>query len=137
MHGTVAHIFFIMWLQQGRKETKLKKLDVTRVSCQGMELKNHISGYFSNLFSFEVLEPNQDVLSIIRRRVSDEMNSALLAPYSVKDVCKTLFNIGDLKAPDPNELYDIFYKRYWSMLGDDLVEEVLQDELWYHPTRVE
>ena len=38
---------------------------------------------------------------------------------------KALFSIGDLKAPGPDGLHAIFYKRFWSMLGDDLVKEVL------------
>lgn len=38
---------------------------------------------------------------------------------------KALFSIGDLKAPGPDGLHAIFYKRFRSMLGDDLVAEVL------------
>lgn len=71
------------------------------------------------------MHPNQDVLSFVRRRVSAEMNDALLAPYTTEDVRKALFDIGDLKAPGPDGLHAIFYKRFWPMLGDDLVEEVL------------
>ena len=54
------------------------------------------------------------------------MNNALLAPYTAEDVHKALFDIGDLKAPGPDGLHAIFYKRFQPMLGDDLVEEVLQ-----------
>ena len=36
------------------------------------------------------------------------------------------FSIGDLKAPGLDGLHAIFYKRFWHMLGDDLVQEVLQ-----------
>ena len=54
------------------------------------------------------------------------MNNALLAPYTAEDVRKALFDIGDLKAPGLDGLHAIFYKRFWPMLGDDLVDEVLQ-----------
>jgi hypothetical protein len=40
-------------------------------------------------------------------------------------VKKALLKIGDLKAPGPNGLHAIFYKRFWHLLGDDLVHEVL------------
>ena len=54
------------------------------------------------------------------------MNNALMAPYTAEEVQKALFNIGDLKAPGPDGLHAIFYKRLWSMLGEDLTEEVLK-----------
>ena len=54
-------------------------------------------GYFSNLFTSEVLYPNQEVLSLVRSRVTTEMNNAPLAPYTVDNVHKALFGIGDLK----------------------------------------
>ena len=54
------------------------------------------------------------------------MNSSLLAPHTVEEVRKALFDIGDFKAPGRDGLHSIFYKRFWSMLGEDLVEEVLQ-----------
>ena len=68
--------------------------------------------YFTKLFTSEVQHPNQEVLSLVRKRVSNEMNNALLAPYTVEDVRKTLFDIGDLKAPGPDGLHAIFYKRF-------------------------
>uniref|UniRef100_A0A453K866 Reverse transcriptase domain-containing protein n=1 Tax=Aegilops tauschii subsp. strangulata TaxID=200361 RepID=A0A453K866_AEGTS len=40
------------------------------------------------------------------------MNNALLAPYTAEDVHKALFDIGDLKAPGPDGLHAIFYKRF-------------------------
>lgn len=89
-------------------------------------MKNHIMGYFSKLFTLEVAQPNPEVLSLVKRKVTDEMNNALLAPYAEEEVRKALFDIGDLKAPGPDGLHAIFYKRFWSMLGDDLTKEVLQ-----------
>ena len=34
--------------------------------------------------------------------------------------------IGDLKAPGPNDMPSIFYKKLWDTVGDQLVKEVLQ-----------
>ena len=75
-------------------------------------MKDHITDYFLKLFTSEVQKPNQEVLSLVRRRVSTEMNNALLAPYMAEDVRKALFDIGDLKALGPVGLHAIFYKRF-------------------------
>ena len=89
-------------------------------------MKDYIRRYFSNLFTSEVAQPNSEVLSLIKRKVTDEMNNALMAPYTADKVRKVLSNIGDLKEPGPDGLHAIFYKRFWSMLGEDLTKEVLQ-----------
>ncbi len=53
------------------------------------------------------------------------MNDMLLAPFTAEEVRKALFNIGDFKAPGPDGLHAIFYKRFWVMLEEDLVTELL------------
>jgi hypothetical protein len=54
------------------------------------------------------------------------MNEKLLAPFSAEDVKKVAFSIGDLKAPGPDGIHAIFYKRFWSLCGEDITNEVLQ-----------
>lgn len=69
------------------------------------ELKGRIVDYFSNLFSSEVPQPDPVVLSRVKRCVTQNMNDALLAPFTPEDVKKALFDIGDLKAPGPDGLH--------------------------------
>ena len=110
-----------------KKRNQIKKLlRDDGVWVQGTEMKNYIKGYFSKLFTSEVLQPDPVVLSLVKRKMTDEMNRALMAPYTEEEVKKALFDIGDLKAPGPDGLHAIFYKRFWSMLGEDLTKEVLQ-----------
>jgi hypothetical protein len=54
------------------------------------------------------------------------MNDILMAPYSREEVKKAMFNISDLKAPGPDGLHAIFYKRFWHIIGEDLTDEVLR-----------
>ena len=127
MHGDRNTSFFHNAATARKKRNNIKKLlDDTGVWRQDTELKDHITEYFKKLFTSEIEQPNQDVLSLVKRRVSTEMNNALLSPYTADDVRKALFDIGDLKAPGPDGLHAIFYKRFWPMLGDDLIEEVLK-----------
>lgn len=84
-----------------------------------------IKEYFSTLFTSEVQEIEEGILADVDRRVTTHMNQSLLAPFTKEEVKKALFSIGDLKAPGPDGLHAIFFKRFWGMLEDDLVEEVL------------
>jgi hypothetical protein len=67
-----------------------------------------------------------DLLDKITLKVTPLMNDNLLAPFSAEDVKKAAFSIGDLKAPGPDGLHAIFYKRFWSLYGDEITQEVLQ-----------
>jgi hypothetical protein len=49
----------------------------------------------------------------------------LVAPYSREEVKKVMFNIGDLKATGPDGLHDVFYERFWHIIGEELTYEVL------------
>lgn len=76
------------------------------------EMKGMVKDYFDKLFTSEVHEVDQNVLRDVKRRVTTDMNSLLLAPVSREEVKKALFSIGDLKAPGPDGLHAIFFKRF-------------------------
>lgn len=75
LHGDHKTSFFHNVATARKKRNQIKKLmDDTVVWLQDTELKDHIKGYFSNLFSSEVTQPNPDVLPLVQRKVTDEMN---------------------------------------------------------------
>lgn len=53
------------------------------------------------------------------------MNERLIAPYYGEEVWHALQCIGDLKAPGPNGIPAIFYKKFWHLIGDHIKKEVL------------
>lgn len=81
---------------------------------------------FRLFFTVEVGNPDPASLTDVQRGVTQEMNTGLLAPFSADEVRKALFQIGDLKAPGPDGLHAVFYKRFWDFLGEYLVKEVLE-----------
>ena len=85
-----------------------------------------VQNYFTQLFQSEAHEIDQSVIDVIEEKVTMEMNICLLAQFTLEEVKKALYAIGNLKAPGPDGLHAIFYKRFWNMMGDDLVREVLQ-----------
>ena len=66
-----------------------------------------------------------NVVEKVKPRVTNAMNDELNKPYTREEVKKALFNIGDLKAPGPDGLHAVFYKRFWHIIGEDLVDELL------------
>ena len=53
------------------------------------------------------------------------MNNFLMAPYTMEDVKKAISSIGDIKAPGPDGLHAIFFKKYWHIIGEEITQEVL------------
>jgi hypothetical protein len=47
-------------------------------------------------------------------------------PFSADDVRKAAFSIGDYKAPSPNGLHAVFYKKNRNVCGEEITQEVLK-----------
>jgi hypothetical protein len=82
--------------------------------------------YFSNLFTSDGIVVDQGFLDKIILKVTDDMNERLIAQYTAEDVKKAVFSIGYLKAPGPDGLHALFYKKFWHLVGNDITEAVLQ-----------
>jgi hypothetical protein len=127
-HGDSNTNFFHNYANARRKKNTIKYLvDDAGVKWEDPDgMSNLIKFYFEGLFTSEVSVPNNEVLDKVQRKVTADMNTNLLAPFSVAEVKKAMFQIGDFKAPGPDGLHAAFYKRFWPMLGDDLTKEVLE-----------
>jgi hypothetical protein len=77
--------------------------------------------FFTDLFSSESNEIDPAFLEKIITKVTEEMNERLIAPFTAEDVKKAVFQIGDLKAPGPDGLHAIFYKKFWHLVGNDII----------------
>jgi hypothetical protein len=129
------------WLQFGDRNTSFfhnfasarrKKNRITKLKnddgdwVEGTDpLKPLILNYFANLFTSEVQGTDPAILEKVPARVDDSMNEKLLAPFSPEDVKKAAFSIGDLKAPGPDGLHAVFYKKLWDVCGEQITCEVL------------
>ena len=58
-------------------------------------------------------------------KVTEPMNDSLLKDFTADEVRQALDNIGDLKATGPDGMSAIFYKKFWDIIGDQIVMEVL------------
>ena len=70
-----------------------------------------IRDYFGSLFTSSMGDIDPAVLNSIKPSVSNYMNDLLISDFTRDDVRKALFQIGDMKAPGPDGLHAIFFKR--------------------------
>lgn len=85
------------------------------------EKKVFISNYFSQLFRSNVVnggEHLQLLLAAVQPAVTPEMNTLLTAEVSDDEIKKALDAIGDLKAPGPDGMPAVFFKKYWDIVGE-------------------
>jgi hypothetical protein len=110
--------FFHNFASARRKKNLIKKLKSESgdwIEDQD-QLSDHIRTYFAGLFSKEVEVPDPGVINKVKPCVTPEMNNILCVEYTREEVKKALFDIGDLKAPGPDGLHAIFFKKYWSLV---------------------
>lgn len=126
----------VKWLHDGDKNTSFfhafaserrKRNTIKRLKREDEEpLKEHIANYFFNIFSSMAGKDNEEILHVVQPRVTKEMNDILRAEYTEEEVKRALDNIGDLKAPGPDGMPAIFFKRFWQIVGNQVTKEVLQ-----------
>ena len=80
---------------------------------------------FLDLFRTRGGQVSQQILNAVEARVTEPMNDNLLKEFTANEVRRALDNIGDLKAPGPDGMPAIFYKNFWDIVGDQIVQEVL------------
>jgi hypothetical protein len=120
--------FFHSFATARRKKNYIKRLkNGSDIWVEGTEmLKPLVFDYFSQLFTTEVHATDPSFLEKIQPRVTSDMNTKLLAPFTADDVKKAVFSIGDFKAPGPYGIHAIFYKKFWDICGAEITTEVLQ-----------
>ncbi|XP_066395797.1 uncharacterized protein [Miscanthus floridulus] len=67
----------------------------------------------------------EEFLQHVKQSVSNDMNNQLLCEFTEEEVRQGLDAIGDLKAPGADGMSSLFYKKHWSIVGADMVREVL------------
>ena len=65
------------------------------------------------------------VLDAVERRVTPNMNNALLQRYTPDEVRRALFQMHPSKSPSPNGMSPFFFQKYWNIVGFDVIEAIL------------
>jgi hypothetical protein len=128
IHGDRNSAFFHNFAKARKKRNMIVKLKGPDGSWrEGNSLiKPIITDYFSELFSSEVSETNQELLQKVQPKVTTDMNERLLEPFTEEEVKKALHRIGDFKAPGTDGMHAIFFKKFWGLIGSEVTKEVLE-----------
>ena len=82
--------------------------------------------YFHSLFSTGgANDEAHQVLATVQPKVTAQMNEDMGAPYTRAEVIEALKQMHPTKAPGPDGMPALFYKKFWHLIGDDVMDYVL------------
>ena len=88
------------------------------------DIKEFIVLKFQELFTEETTCFPPELDELIAPSISTQENDLLCLIPSVEEIKDTLFGMQNLKAPSPDGLPVLFYKHYWSIVGNTVIKAV-------------
>lgn len=127
-----------MWLKEGDRNTKffhnkasqrkkvneIKKIkDEDGVWWRGEEnVERVMISYFDDLFASSNPSEMEEICSMIRNKLNEEMKDWCNSVYSEEDVHEALMQMHPLKSPGPDGLPALFFQKYWGIVGRDVTK---------------
>jgi carbamoylphosphate synthase small subunit len=93
-------------------------------STQG-EIANIATEYFQHMFTSSSPSEIAEVVQLVDKVVTPELNADLLLPFSPDEVKMALFQMHPSKAPGPDGMTALFFQKYWHIVGKDVINAVL------------
>ena len=81
--------------------------------------------FYQALFTTQNPDNFDEILAQIPQVVTDEMNNDLMVEFQKEEIEIALKQMAPLKSPGPNGMLPIFYQHYWSLVGNDVVDDIL------------
>jgi hypothetical protein len=123
----------ISWMKDGDRNTKFfhecasqrkRKNEISYLRNQHgdwvsdkSEMEGIVHNYFHNLFTSSNPVGIPNVVSLVDRVVSDEMNHRLVKDFDAEEVRRALFQIHPTKALGPDGMSAIFFQHFWHIVG--------------------
>ena len=81
--------------------------------------------FYQALFTTQNPDNFDEILAQIPQVVTDEMNNDLMVEFQKEEIEIALKYMAPLKSPGPDGMLPIFYQHYWSLVGNDVVDDIL------------
>lgn len=91
----------------------------------GQEVEAAFIQYFSGLFSSDSAGDLTQSLQPLETRVSNDMNTELLKPFTGEEIYQALLHMAPLKAPGPDCFPAGFFQKNWGTMGEDIFQALL------------
>ena len=134
----------VMWLRAGDRNTsyfhsitkaRRNRMNLTFIQDDhGVIQRGHkniakvAEDYFQRLYS-STADPSthfSKVFQGFQARVTDEVNTELIARVTEEEIQAAIFDIGGHRAPGPDGFSAIFYHNYWEEIKPDVISEIIQ-----------
>ncbi|CAL9233523.1 unnamed protein product, partial [Arabidopsis halleri] len=128
------------WLKEGDRNTRFFHGSVQRrrvrnkilslITDNGIEQFSEGSKgdiavkYFRKMFTSSHPKAATNVLSGMEPRVTDTMNRELIKPVTSEEIRDAAFAIKGDKAPGPDGMTGQFFQSYWTVVGQQVIDEV-------------
>ena len=129
------------WLKEGDHNTKFFRnhaserrrknsingiLDANGRRCETNEsIVATAVSFFEDLYTTSHPSRIHEVISSIPTRVTWDMNQQLIKEFTSEEVLMALQQMHPTKSPKPDDMSAIFYKKYWSIVGNDVTKMAL------------
>jgi hypothetical protein len=80
--------------------------------------------FFKSLYYVDREVDADELLSMLHRSISEDMNQSLCREFSDEEVGDALFQIGPIKAPGPDGLPGRFFQRNWAVMKQEVTTAV-------------
>jgi hypothetical protein len=91
---------------------------------QGRRWSKWLLVFFKSLYEADPGVCPNELLDLVRVKISEEMNTQLCREFSGEEISNALFQMGPLKAPGPDGFPARFFQRQWEILKEDIIHVV-------------